>query len=207
MLYTEDGKRREMFVYCCSVAVLVHNSTDAFCSIPNKSNDGEEGFYSTDYYTKNMLRYFNERTDAEREQPFFAYLPFAAPHWPLQCPKEYREKYTGLYDAGPEALRQARLAALKKLGFVKPDAVPHDVVANGMKEFDDMSPREQQLTCRAMEVYAGMVDCIDQNIGKVLSYLESTAELDSKWSRSGSDSFVSLCGLILTNAQIRLCSL
>lgn len=149
-------------------------------SVPNTSNVYKEGFYSSDYYTKNLLRYFEERNDAEREQPFFAYLPFAAPHWPLQCSKEDREKYLGVYDAGPEELRQTRLAALKKLGFVKQDAIPHDVVANGMKEFDDMSPREKQLTCRAMEVYAGMVDCIDQNIGKTLKYLEATGELDSE---------------------------
>lgn len=159
VLYTEDGKRREI--------------------VPNTSNDADQGFYSTDYYTKNLLRYFSERSNTEREQPFFAYLPFAAPHWPLQCPKKYREKYAGVYDAGPDALRLARLAALKKLGLVKPDAVPHEVIAYDAKEFDAMSPREQQLTCRAMEVYAGMVDCIDQNIGKVLAHLESTGELDN----------------------------
>jgi arylsulfatase A-like enzyme len=49
-----------------------------------------------------------------------------------------------------------------------------------MKEFDSMSQREKQLTSRAMEVYAGMVDCIDQNIGKVLEYLEANKELDSE---------------------------
>jgi arylsulfatase A-like enzyme len=70
---------------------------------------------------------------------------------------------------------------LKKLGFVKQDAVPHDVVANGMKEFDDMTPREKELTCRAMEVYAGMVECIDRNIGKVLKHLEDSGELDSTY--------------------------
>ncbi len=144
------------------------------------TNEYGEGFYSTDYYTKNMIQYLKERSKTEKEQPFFAYLPFAAPHWPLQCAKEDRDKYEGVYNDGPEALRQRRLAALKRLGFVKPDAVPHDVVANGMKEFDEMSPREQKLTCRAMEVYAGMVECIDRNIGKVLEHLEETNELESR---------------------------
>jgi arylsulfatase A-like enzyme len=58
--------------------------------------------------------------------------------------------------------------------------VPHDVVAHGMKEFEDMSPREKGLTCRAMEVYAGMVECIDCNIGKVLKKLEESNELESE---------------------------
>jgi arylsulfatase A-like enzyme len=149
-------------------------------SIPNTTNEYDQGFYSTDYYTKNLLRYFTERTEAERKQPFFAYLPFAAPHWPLQCSPADREKYIGVYDAGPEALRQSRLAALKARGLVANDVVPHDVVAPAIKEFDDMSPRERQLTCRAMEVYAGMVDCIDRNIGKVLAYLEESGELDGE---------------------------
>jgi arylsulfatase A-like enzyme len=150
-------------------------------SIPNRTNLYDEGFYSTDYYTKNLLNYFKERTDSERSQPFFSYLPFAAPHWPLQCSKQDRERYSGKYDAGPEVLRQARLAALKSLGLVKKDAIPPDVVGFGVKEFEDMSPREKELTCRAMEVYAGMVECIDRNIGKVLEYLESTGELDGEF--------------------------
>ena len=76
----------------------------------------DDDFYSSDFYADTLLRYFRERTDYE--QPFFAYLPFQAPHWPLQAPAETIAKYRGRYDDGPDALREARLAALKRLGPV-----------------------------------------------------------------------------------------
>ena len=127
-----------------------------------------------------MLRYFHERTESDSQKPFFAYLPFSAPHWPLQCAAEDRNKYQGVYKDGPAALRLKRLEALMKKGFVEDGVVPHDVVAPGMKEWEEMTPRERDLTSSAMEVYAGMVECIDRNIGKVLTYLEETGELESE---------------------------
>ena len=149
-------------------------------SVPNTTNDHDQGFYSTDYYTKNLLNYFDQRTESEMDQPFFAYLPFAAPHWPLQCSPIDREKYQGMYKDGPGVLRQHRLTALMKKGFIKDDVIPHDVVSFGTKEWQEMSEREKQLSSRAMEVYAGMVECIDRNVGKVLDHLEKAGELDSE---------------------------
>ena len=64
-----------------------------------------DDFYSSDFYTDTLLRYFRERPDDD-ERPFFAYLPFQAPHWPLQAPQESIAKYRGRYDAGPDALRE-----------------------------------------------------------------------------------------------------
>lgn len=72
-----------------------------------------EGFYSSDAFGDKLLQYLKER---DQSRPFFAYLPFSAPHWPLQAPREIVEKYRGRYDAGPEALRQERLARLKEAG-------------------------------------------------------------------------------------------
>ena len=84
-----------------------------------------------------------------------------------------------MYDDGPDALRTKRLANLKKLGIVAQDARPHDVMPFGLKEWKDMGVEERAKTCRAMEVYAGMVTCIDRNVGRVMKYLEKTGELDS----------------------------
>ena len=72
-----------------------------------------DDFYSSDYYTDTLLRYFHERPEDD-DRPFFAYLPFQAPHWPLQAPAELIATYRGRYDDGPDALREARLAALKR---------------------------------------------------------------------------------------------
>lgn len=57
------------------------------------TKDLPEDFYSTQSFTDKMLDYFEERTAEEKEQPFFSYIPFTAPHWPLQAPKEIIKKY------------------------------------------------------------------------------------------------------------------
>ena len=136
-----------------------------------------DNFYSSDYYTDTLLRYFRER-EADDDRPFFAYLPFQAPHWPLQAPDESIATYRGRYDGGPDELREARLAALKRLGLCPPDVVPHPVVADDLPEWSDMTPDERALSARCMEVYAAMVDRMDWNVGRVTHYLAETGELD-----------------------------
>ncbi|MGA8328154.1 MAG: sulfatase-like hydrolase/transferase, partial [Mycobacterium sp.] len=138
----------------------------------------DDDFYSSDFYADTLLRYFQER-NAEDDRPFFAYLPFQAPHWPLQAPQDTIAKYRGRYDDGPDALREARLAALKRLGLCPPDVAAHPVVADGEPEWSELSADEQALSARSMEVYAAMVDRMDQNIGRVIDYLTETGELDN----------------------------
>ncbi len=101
------------------------------------------------------------------------------PARPLQAPQEYIRKYKGVYDDGPDALRLKRLQKLKELGLVSDDAEPHPVVADEVKEWADMSSEEKANSCKAMEVFAAMVECIDANVGKVVDYLEETGELDN----------------------------
>jgi arylsulfatase A-like enzyme len=136
-----------------------------------------DNFYSSDSYTDTLLRYFQERSGGDH-RPFFAYLPFQAPHWPLQAPRESIARYRGRYDAGPDALRDARLAALKRLGLCEPDVTPHPVVADGAPEWTDMTVDERARSARSMEVYAAMVERMDWNIGRVIDYLAETGELD-----------------------------
>ncbi|KAF2141487.1 uncharacterized protein K452DRAFT_351564 [Aplosporella prunicola CBS 121167] len=149
------------------------------------SEDGEyvkklpDGWYSSNGYGDKMLQYLKERKDTNDERPFFGYFPFTAPHWPLQAPKEYIAKYKGVYDDGPEALRQKRLQRLKELGMVAPDVEPHPVVADEVAAWEDLRPDEKAKSCRAMEVFAAMVECIDANVGKVVDYLRETGELDN----------------------------
>ncbi|KAI5918529.1 sulfatase [Camillea tinctor] len=143
-----------------------------------------EGFYSTDSFTDELLGYLKDREERKEERPFFAYLPFSAPHWPLQAPMDVIRKYGGIYDDGPEALRQRRIAALKKLGLVPENAVAAPVISideegNDTKTWEQMSDTEQALSARKMEAYAGMVDRMDHNIGRVISHLRTTGQLDT----------------------------
>src|SRR5690242_19923656 len=125
-----------------------------------------DDFYSSDSYADTLLRYLEER-GPDDDRPFFAYLPFQAPHWPLQAPDECIAKYRGRYDAGPDALREERLAALKRLGLCPPDVVAHPVVADSAPEWADMTDEQRARSARSMEVYAGMVDRMDHNVGRV----------------------------------------
>lgn len=142
-----------------------------------------QDFYSTDAFANKLISYLSERTAEDKESPFFAYLPFSAPHWPLQAPDEDIAVYKGRYDAGPEALRQDRVAALKKHGLVPEHTVPHDVIAphSGLmsKKWTDLSSSEKQFSSKTMEVYAAMVSHMDTAIGQILDHLEASGELDN----------------------------
>ena len=136
-------------------------------------------WYSSDGYGDRMLQYLKEWQEEKSEKPFFAYYPFSAPHWPLQAPKKWINHYRGVYNEGPEALRQQRLKKLIELGMISKDVRPHPVVADEVLGWDEMSPEQQKLSCTSMEAYAGMVECLDHNIGRVTDYLESIGELDN----------------------------
>lgn len=140
-----------------------------------------EDFYSSDAYASKMVSYLQERTDEDREKPFFAYLPFAALHWPLQAPKESVDKYKDYYKDGSAALRQARLRRLQEMGLIEKEITAHPTVrCQGEPEvWENMSSDVRQKSAKAMEVYAGMVDRMDWNIGRVLDYLKQTSEYDN----------------------------
>ena len=122
-----------------------------------------------------MLQYIED----DDEQPFFAYLPFTAPHWPLQAPDEVIAKYRGRYDSGPEALRLERLARLKALGLVAQDVEPAQVVSS-LPEWDQLDDAGRALSARAMEVYAAMVDRIDWNVGRVVDSLKRSGRFEER---------------------------
>lgn len=142
-------------------------------------------FYSSTAFTDKLLQYFDERLNNEElsQKPFFAYLPYSAPHWPLQAPDEDIADYKGVYDEGPEALRQKRIKSLETLGLIPEGTVAHDVIALGSrtmsKPWTDLSPAERRYSSRCMEVYAAMVQAMDTQIGRVLAHLRQSGELDN----------------------------
>ncbi|KAI1485657.1 alkaline-phosphatase-like protein [Biscogniauxia mediterranea] len=100
----------------------------------------------SDSFTNTLLAYLEDREERQEERPFFAYLLFSAPHWPLQAPLGLIGKYKGQYDDDwPGALRRRRIAALKKLGLVCRRAR----AASGVP----LIPRSQGLAGRSTAVY------------------------------------------------------
>jgi arylsulfatase len=135
-----------------------------------------EDFYSSRYYTDRMLEWIEQgRSD---DKPFFAYLSYTAPHDPLHAPAEHIAKYNGKYDHGWDELRQQRLASLKRLGMVPEDAVPFPRLPN-VKAWDELPTEERALAARDMEVYAAMVDYMDEQIARVFDYLKEIGEYDN----------------------------
>lgn len=127
-----------------------------------------EGRFSADYFTDRLIGFLEE--GAKDGRPFFAYLPYSTPHWPIQAPPEVIAKYKGRYDAGYEVLREARLKRQKELGLVRFSLQPHGW--EGVKPWASLTPEEQAIEARKMEVYAAMVDRMDQNVGRVVSTLK-----------------------------------
>ncbi|MEP4051048.1 MAG: arylsulfatase [Litorimonas sp.] len=133
------------------------------------------GTYSSDFLSEKIVDYMGGETTEDK--PFFAYLAFTAPHWPLQAPKNLIAKYEGKYDAGPTALRASRIEKMKSLGLLGDSAASAELPA--LVDWDAMPETERALSARKMEIYAAMVDSIDQNVGKVLDHLKSTGEYDN----------------------------
>ncbi|MBM7059309.1 arylsulfatase [Pseudomonas sp. UL073] len=134
-------------------------------------------FFSSTFYTDKLIGYLDAgRTEGK---PFFAYAAYTAPHWPLQVPQAYLDKYRGRYDAGYQAIRTERLARLKQLGLFAgefPPAPPAQVPA---KSWEQLSDAERAVEARKMEIYAAMVEHLDMNIGRLIDHLKRTGQYDN----------------------------
>lgn len=135
-------------------------------------------FYSSDYFSTRLIDFFAEREGQGGRQPFFAYLAFTAPHWPLQAPPEDIARYKGRYNAGFDVLRQQRLDRQRQLGILSSDLVSH-TPRNRDGSWDSLTADQQRIAARNMEIYAAMVDRLDQNVGRVIAALRASGELDN----------------------------
>ncbi|HMQ64517.1 MAG TPA: arylsulfatase [Flavilitoribacter sp.] len=138
--------------------------------------DWPQGAYSTQFYTDKLIEYIGRNKGDGK--PFFAYAAFTSPHWPLQVDSAYWTKYQGRYDSGYEALRQENLRRLQKTGFIQPDAVLPPLHP-GIAPWDSLTADQQRTEARKMELYAGMVDNLDHNIGRLIQYLKEIGEYDN----------------------------
>ncbi len=136
----------------------------------------KNGSYSTDFYTDKIIEYIDQNKNDGK--PFFAFAAYTSPHWPLQADKKYWEKYKGKYDDGYEKLRERRLNSLKKTGIIPQKSIlppVHDKVL----PWSSLSSEEQMMEARKMELYAGMVDNLDYNIGRLIAYLKKIGKYEN----------------------------
>jgi arylsulfatase len=136
-------------------------------------------FFSTNYYTDKLLQYLEaNRGDGK---PFLALATYTAPHWPLQAPEDFIDRYRGRYDAGYEAIRTRRVARQKQLGVIPWDFTPHQPLASTdtNPNWESLTPEQRKFEARRMEIYAAMVENLDFNIGRLFSYLKRTGQYDN----------------------------
>ncbi|MDR0278635.1 MAG: arylsulfatase [Paucimonas sp.] len=141
--------------------------------------DLPDDFYSSDFYTDKLIGYLRHGQDSGK--PFFAYAAFTAPHWPLQAPEAWLDKYRGRYDQGYDRVRQARIERLRDKGLLPAEFVAAQTlpVAADLPGWAQLSPAQRQVEARKMEIYAAMVDNLDYSIGRLLEYLKSTGQYDN----------------------------
>jgi arylsulfatase A-like enzyme len=133
-------------------------------------------FYSSRSYADFLIDAIRENREDGR--PFLAYFAPTAAHDPIHVPEPWLSKYRGDYDDGYEALKARRIAGAKQRGLV-PENAPAPARNPNVPPWSSLSDDEKAWESRAMEAYAGMVDAMDYNIGRIIDFLEDIGELDN----------------------------
>lgn len=129
----------------------------------------ERLYYTTDAFTDYAIRFINEEKSGAN-RPFFLYLAYNAPHWPLQAHEEDIDKYRDTYKIGWDKLREQRYKKQLELGLIDPKwkLSPRE---EKVPAWDSLDTKKQKEMALRMAVYAAMIDRVDQNIGKLMSTL------------------------------------
>ena len=141
-----------------------------------------DGYYLTDDLTDRAIAMVRETKSSNPAKPFFCYFAHPAVHAPLHAKPADIAKYRGRYDAGWDAIRAERFARQQAMGLlpVGTELAPRNTEPNhDVQPWDELSDAEQELFARHMEVFAGMVDNIDQNVGRLVDALDDLGELDN----------------------------
>jgi len=134
-----------------------------------------EDYYSSKFIVDKALNYIG---DGKKDgKPFFAYLGFQAVHVPVQAPKEFVDKYKGVYKDGWTALRAARRARAVDLGLIPKDAGMVTMATTG--DWNALGEEQKRYEQRRMEVYAAMADAMDFHVGRLVAHLKEIGEYDN----------------------------
>ena len=132
-----------------------------------------KGFYYTNAIADTTVKFINQHP---KQKPFFFYVAFTAAHWPLHAPESEVAKYKGIYNNGWDKTRENRFNKLKKLGIIDNRCV---LTERGVKipAWENEPMKAWQV--RRMEVYAAMIDIMDQGVGHIISALEKNGLLNN----------------------------
>lgn len=133
----------------------------------------KQPYYTTDAFTNHALKFLKEQKD---DNPFFLYVAYNAPHWPLQAKVKDIAKFVGKYDAGWEEIQKARYERMVKMGIIDES---WEIAEWESRKWDDLTDKEKENSSLRMAVYAAQVYSMDYNVGKIIDYLEKENKLDN----------------------------
>ena len=141
-----------------------------------KLNIDDENYYTTDAFTDKAIEYIDKVKSENSQKPFFLYLSYNAPHWPLQAPKEDIDKYRGSYLKGWENLREERYRRMIEMGLIDSS---WDLSYDDIVSWNSLSEEKRKEMDLRMAIYAAMIDRMDQNIGRLINDLKSKGLYDN----------------------------
>ncbi len=133
----------------------------------------EGTWYYTDAISDNSVRYIKDHAENHSNQPFFHYVAYTSAHWPMHALPEDIAKYDGKYDGGYNPTREARIKKLKAMQLLPDDWE----IAPQVGDWEKVKLKEWEAAC--MEVYAAMVDNMDQGIGRIVESLKETGQYEN----------------------------
>jgi arylsulfatase A-like enzyme len=138
----------------------------------------EEGYHLTEDLAEKAISFIADSKQVAPNKPFFLYFATGAMHAPHHVPKEWADRYNGMFDDGWEAYREKVFTRQKELGIVPPVAElsRHDP---DVPRWDSCSPEEKRLYARMMEVFAGFLSHTDHQIGRLISFLKDIGEFEN----------------------------
>lgn len=137
----------------------------------------KKDWYTTDVFTDYGINFLNEEVvNSEKDQPFFLYLAYNAPHWPLEAHDEDIKKYKGKYMAGWDKLREEKFERMKKMGIIPKNTFlsPPDNV-----KWDSLSLEDRKNLDFRRAIYAAQIDRLDQNVGRLVEYLKKIGKYEN----------------------------
>lgn len=139
----------------------------------NNIKEISEDFYTTQYFTRQLLSFLAANKKQQQQKPFFAYLSFTAPHYPLQAPKRAIQNFQSQYKEGYQTIYQERLTNQLSLGI-------HSGITDlAIPDWDNLTLETQAYEAKKMEIYAAMVQEMDKYIGQVIDYLKIAKQYDN----------------------------
>jgi arylsulfatase len=135
-----------------------------------------DDYYYTDAISDNAVKFIAEHDPGAKDKPFFLYVAYTSPHWPMHARAKDVARYKGRYDQGWDTLRAERHKRMIEMGIVdgKWKITPRD---SGVPPWAEAKDKDWHV--RRMEVYAAMVDCMDRGIGRIVEQLNKSGDFEN----------------------------